>query len=138
MTRRAFAAALARYGTDLPTWPAPARAAALALLERSGAARTAFASTLAAEATPSASAAAADLALGERLLTPLRAALPSALPGKRPTAHTLHPPMLGWSAVAAAVALGLWLGSAGVGAAPGPSPDLFASAQLAPLGSYHP
>lgn len=137
MTRRAFAAALARYGTDLPTWPAPARAAALALLERSGAARTAFASTLAAEATPSASAA-ADLALGERLLIPLRAALPSALPGKRPTAHTLHPPMLGWSAVAAAVALGLWLGSAGVGAAPGPSPDLFASAQLAPLGSYHP
>lgn len=137
MTRRAFAAALARYGTDLPTWPAPARAAALALLERSGAARTAFAVTLAAEATPSASAA-ADLALGERLLTPLRAALPSALPGKRPTVHTLHPPMLGWSAVAAAVALGLWLGSAGVGAAPGPSPDLFASAQLAPLGSYHP
>ncbi len=138
MTRQAFAAALARDGTDLASWPAPAREAALALLERSGAARTVFARALDAEATPSAPDAAADRALGERLLIPLRGALRSALPGRRPAPRARRPPMLGWGAVAAAVALGLWLGGGGVGAAPGPSPDLFASVQWAPLGGDPP
>ncbi len=145
MTRRGFAAELARSGSDLAAWPAAAREAALALLERSGAARAIFARALHAEAAPSAARAAAvavdnaaDNALGERLLVPLRATLPSLLSERRLAPRRLRPPMLGWGTVAAAVALGLWLGGAGMGAAPGPSPDLFASAQLAPLGAYQP
>ena len=138
MTRRAFAAALASHGSDLAAWPEPAREAALALLERSGAARTAFARALGADAAPPATDGAADLALGQRLLVPLRDAWPTALATQPPPPRRLRPPMLGWGAVAAALALGLWLGGGGAGAAPGPSPDLFASAQLAPLGADQP
>ncbi len=135
MTRRAFAAAVARHGTDLAVWPAAAREAALALLERSGAARTDFARALAADTAANS---ASDNALGERLLMRLREALPAAMPDQRSAPRRLGPPVLGWGAVAAAVALGLWLGSGTTGAGPAPSPDLFASAQLAPLGADQP
>lgn len=125
MTPGRFAALLDARGPALDRWPEPDRASALRLLARSERCRAALADALAAEPPPE-----ADPALEARLLAGLHRRMT-----RPPSAVRLRPALassLGWSAVAACFAAGLWLGVAAPPAPP-PSPDLLASVQLGPL-----
>jgi len=119
MTRRRLEWCLRARGTDLASWPEAERAAALSLLRRSRAAQAALAEALAAEDAPM-----PDPAALRRMQGVLRRHLaprPAVVRG------------IGWGALAACAAAGLYLGVAA--ADPDPAPDLFASAQTVTFAS---
>lgn len=113
MSRRRLEWMLRARGTDLASWPSAERSAALRLLRRSRLAQVALADALAAEEAPG-----PDPAAQCRIQGFLRRSLaprPAVVRG------------IGWSALAACAAAGLYLGAA---AAPADqATDLFASAQ---------
>ncbi len=116
MTRRRLDWALRARGTCLVAWPPAERGAALALLGRSGTAREALADALAAEDAPTADPPALcrmQQAVRRRVAPP-----PAAVRG------------MGWGAMAACAAAGLYLGaSVGVSVGVGEmEPDFFISA----------
>ena len=117
MTRRRLDWLLRARGTDLTSWPEAERRAALLLLRRSRAARQALADLLAAEDAP-----APDTSALYRMQQTLRRAL-----APRPVVVR----GIGWSALAACVAAGLYFG---MGAEPDTAtPDLFTQAQTVTL-----
>ena len=112
MTPRRLDWALRLYGTNLATWPAAEREAALSLLRRCGQARQVVASALAEEDVPPADA--ALLAIMQQRL------------GRRLAARSPARPAIRWGALAACAAAGLYLGIANAEAE---QPDLFAAVQ---------
>jgi hypothetical protein len=113
MTRRRLEWLVRARGTDLAAWPEAERRAALALLRRSRVARQVLADALAVEDAPEPDAAA--LCRMKRVVRHALAPRPVVVRG------------IGWSALAACVAAGLYLG---VGAAdPDNGQDLFSDAQ---------
>ncbi len=113
MTRRRLDWLLRAYGTDMGGWPLPERRAALLLLRRSRAARWVVADAMAREGAPD---------LDEQTMRRMQ--------------HTLHRSLapqpavmrgIGWSALAACAAAGLYLGVTVTET--DPAPDLFTSAQ---------
>jgi hypothetical protein len=123
MTLSRFAALLARHGAALDAWPAAERRAALALLSRSARARHRLAAALALDPFLDG----ADPLLEARLLGGLRRRL-AAL--DQPQPRNALSGTLRWGALAAAFALGAWLGAANLTP---PPPDLFASVQFGAL-----
>ena len=112
MTLRRFHWLLRAYGAGLAAWPAAERAAALALVRRSGQARQLLAEALAEEDAPAADPLA--LCRMQRGLGQLFLSLPPATPAVR------------WGALVVCAAAGLYLGAVGVDAE---QPDLFAAVQ---------
>lgn len=121
MTRRRLHWLLRARGTDLTTWPEADRHAALALLRRSRAARQEFAEALAGEDAPE-----FDAAVVCRMQVALRHAL-----APRPVVVR----GIGWSALAACAAAGLYLGMGVTEPDAAATPDLFAQAQTASFAS---
>lgn len=119
MTRRRLEWMLRARGTDLTSWPEADRRAAVAMLRRNPAARMALADALAEEAAPE-----LDPAAMQRMQCSLRrhlAPLPALMRG------------VGWSALAACLAAGLYLGV--VVNEADPAPDLFTSVQTVSFAS---
>ncbi len=120
MTCRRLDWMLRARGTDMTCWPEADRCAAVAMLRRNVAARMALADALAEEAAPE-----LDQAAMQRMQCTLRrhlAPLPAVVRG------------IGWGALAACVAAGLYLGVV-VNEADSPAPDLFTSAQTVSFAS---
>jgi len=120
MTRRRLDWLLRARGTDLTAWPDAERRAALALLRRSRVARQSFAEALSGDDAPEPDAVA---------LCRMQLALRHAL-APRPVMVR----GIGWSALAACVAAGLYVGMG----APEPdqaTPDLFTQAQTVSFAS---
>lgn len=112
MTCRRLDWLLRARGTDVAAWPAGERAAALALLRRSRAARQALADAVVLEDAPE-----PDQAALRRMQCSFRRAMapvPAVMRG------------IGWSALAACMAAGLYLG---IGIADPDGEDLFSDAQ---------
>jgi len=113
MTSRRLDWLLRARGTEIATWPEPDRSAALALLRHSPAAQQAFAEAVALEEAPE-----PDPAVLGRMQCGFRVAMapaPAVVRG------------IGWSALAACFAAGLYIG---VGVAePESGQDLFSDAQ---------
>ena len=119
MTRRRLEWLVRARGTDLAAWPEADRRAALALLRRSRVARQVLADALAVEDAPEPDAAA--LCRMKRVVRHALAPRPVVVRG------------IGWSALAACAAAGLYLG---IGVAePDTTPDLFTQAQTVSFAS---
>lgn len=122
MTRRRLEWLLRARGSDLSLWPEAERRGALALMRRSQPARQAFADALVGEDAPDTDAAA--LVRMQRALQRGLAPAPIVVRG------------MGWSALAACVAAGLYLGTAVT--EPETQTDLFSSAQTVALAAPDP
>lgn len=122
MTRRRLEWMLRARGTDLASWPEAERTEALRLLRRSRPAQLALAEALAAEEAPGDDPVA--LCRIQQFLRRSLAPRPAVVRG------------IGWSALAACAAAGLYLGAGALQS--DPASDLFASAQTVSFAALDP
>ncbi len=116
MTPRRLDWALRSHGSDLASWPAAERGAALSLMRRCGRARQVMADALAQEGGPEQQPL-HDCAVLARMQVRLR---------RRMAVPCQAVPAMRWGALAACALVGLYLGAGDTGA---DQPDMFAAVQ---------